>query len=189
MHRENLWVSSGLPCDINGVYLPPGTDPEQLIQPENVAELFDNPVQFRIADFLFRKVEMSQGNIDELMELWTLTMLKHNDFGPFKNYSEMYKMIDGIKQGSAPWKCLVTQAVPNLPPDAPSWQQDQYQIWYRDPDTVISNMLTNPDFCDELDFAPYVEVGPDGKRHWCNFMSGNFAWRLSVRICYNVINS
>ncbi|KAK0435379.1 hypothetical protein EV421DRAFT_2011156 [Armillaria borealis] len=173
---------TGRPCDQDGVDLPDGTPPMPMPPAENAAAPFEDSTQFRIADFLFRKVEMSQGHIDELMELWTLTMLKHNDFGPFENHTAMNKLIDEIKQGSAPWKCFVTQVEPNLPPHAPSWQRDQYQIWYRDPDTVISNILSNPDFCTEFDASPYVHVGPDGKRRWCDFMSGNYAWKQSTRI-------
>ncbi len=131
---------------------------------------------------------MSQGNINELMELWTLTMLKHGDFRPFENHDEMYKLIDAIQQGSAPWKCFVTQVDANLPPNAPSWQRDQYQIWYHDPDVVISNILANPDFCNEFDVAPYVELGSDGKRQWCDFMSGNFPWRHAVCALLNHLN-
>lgn len=123
---------------------------------------------------------MLQGHVDELMELWTLTMLQHNDFGPFENHMTMNKLIDDIKQGSAPWKCFVMQVEHDLPLHAPSWRQDQYQIWYRDPDTVITHILSNPDFCTEFDASPYVHVGPDGKQRWCNFMSGNYVWKQSV---------
>ncbi|KAK0460894.1 uncharacterized protein EV420DRAFT_1619442 [Desarmillaria tabescens] len=182
MYIYNLCLLVSLPCDSQGNFLPTGTPPSSPVQPENVAEPFMDPLQFRIADFLFRKVEMSQGNINELMELWTLTMLKHGDFGPFENHDEMYKLIDAIQQGSAPWKCFVTQVDANLPPTAPSWQCNQYQIWYHDPDMVISNILANPDFSNEFDTAPYVEVSSDGKRWWCDFMSGNFAWRHASRI-------
>ncbi len=115
---------------------------------------------------------MSQGHSDELMELWILMMLKHNDIGPFKNHMAMNKLIDEIKQGSALWKYFVMQVEPNLPPHALSWQQD--------PDTVISNILSNPDFCTEFDASPYVHVGPDGKQRWCDFMSGNYAWKQLV---------
>lgn len=125
---------------------------------------------------------MSQGNTDELMELWSLTMQEHNTFGPFENHKDMNKLIDSIQQGDAPWKCFITQVDSNLPADAPNWQRDQYQIWYRDPDTVISNLLSSPDFCSEFDTCPYVHIGPDGKRRWCDFMSGNYAWTQSVRL-------
>ncbi len=68
----------------------------------------------------------------------------------------------------------------DLPQDAPSWQRVEYQIWYRDPDTIISNMLANTDFANEFDVAAYVDVDAEGKRRWCDFMSGNYAWRHSV---------
>ncbi|PBK81654.1 hypothetical protein ARMGADRAFT_1048787 [Armillaria gallica] len=161
--------SIGQPCNQNGIYLPPGTPPTPLPQPENPAAPFEDPV------------EMSQGNVDKLMELWTLTMLKHDDFSPFENHATMHKIIDQIEQGDAPWKCFITQVDSDLPANAPSWQRDKYQIWYRDPDTVISHILASPDFCVEFDPLPYIHVGPDGKRQWCDFMSGNYAWRQSVQ--------
>ncbi|PBK80946.1 hypothetical protein ARMGADRAFT_1146782 [Armillaria gallica] len=173
---------TGCPCDENGVFLPPGTPPNPAPQPENLAVPFDDPIHFHIADFLFRKEEMSQGHIDELMELWTATMLKHNNFGPFENHASMLKIINSIKHSSSPWKCFVTQIDPNLPAHALSWQRDQYQIWYQDPDTIISHILASPDFCMEFDTAPYVHVGRDGKQRWGDFMSGNFAWRQCTRI-------
>ncbi|KAK0438899.1 hypothetical protein EV421DRAFT_1968969 [Armillaria borealis] len=124
-------------------------------EPENVAEPFEDLTQFWIADFLFCKTEMSQGHVDKLMELWTLTMLQHNDFGPFENHTAMNKLIDDIKQGSTPWKY---------------------------PDTIITHILSNPDFCAEFDASPYIHMRPDGKRRWCDFMSGNCVWKHSTKI-------
>ncbi|PBK62152.1 hypothetical protein ARMSODRAFT_990497 [Armillaria solidipes] len=173
---------TGMPCDANGVYLVPGTQPSSQPIPNNLFEPFDNEVQFRLADFLFCKVEMSQGNIDELLELWALSQKDHDTFGPFADHDELYDQIDAIKLGDAPWKCIISEVPSDLPRDAPSWQRVEYQIWYRDPDTVISNMLANTDFANEFDVAPYVHINAEGKRHWCDFMSGNYAWRHSTQI-------
>ncbi len=148
----------GCLCDANGIYLPVGVNPDPPLKPINLTEPFENVAQFRIADFLFCKVEMSQGGINELMELWMLTMLKHGDFGPFKNHDSMHKAIGSIRQGDAPWKCFVAQADMNFSLNTLNWQRDQYQIWYRDPDTIISNMFANPDFSDEFDAAPLMSL-------------------------------
>ncbi len=169
-----------MPCDANGVDLPPGTLPLPQPIPDNLFEPFDDEVQFRLADFLFRKVQMSQGNIDELLELWALSQKDHNTFGPFADHDELYDRIDAIKLGDAPWKCIISEVPSDLPQDAPSWQRVEYQIWYRDPDIVISNMLANTDFANEFNVAAYVDVDAEGKRRWCDFMSGNYAWRHSV---------
>ena len=49
-------------------------------------------------------------------------------------------------------------------------------VWYCDPDTIIRNMLENPDFANQFDIAPYIQRDRMGKQHWTNFMSGNFSW-------------
>ncbi|PBK68348.1 hypothetical protein ARMSODRAFT_988806 [Armillaria solidipes] len=149
---------TGMPCDANGVYLVPGTPPSSQPIPNNLFEPFDNEVQFHLADFLFRKVEMSQGNIDKLLELWALSQKDHDTFGPFTDHDELYNQIDAIKLGDAPWKCIISEVPSDLPRDAPSWQRVEYQIWYWDPDTVISNMLANTDFANEFDVAPYTQI-------------------------------
>ncbi|KAJ7868968.1 hypothetical protein B0H14DRAFT_3132512 [Mycena olivaceomarginata] len=58
----------------------------------------------------------------------------------------------------------------------------EYEIWYRDPDVVIRNMLGNPDFDGEFDTTPYVELDRHGQRRWSDFMSGNFAWKQCDKI-------
>lgn len=80
-----------------------------------------------------------------------------------------------------PWQCFTVSPQEELPSDAPSWKQHEYQVWYHDPDTVIKNMLNNPDFDGQFDYTPYIQYDKDGQRRWKNFMSGNYAWRKSVR--------
>ncbi|KAJ6454819.1 hypothetical protein C8R45DRAFT_1188893 [Mycena sanguinolenta] len=170
------------PCDENGAFLPPGAAPE----PRNTKAAddwspYDDKVQFQLADFVFRKVEMSSKNIDQLLEMWALSMMKHGDLGPFQDYKEIYETIDATAMGDAPWKCLVTEPF-DPSPNAPAWARHQHEIWYRDPDVVISNMLDNPDLDGAFDPTPYVELDSQGKRRWSDFMSGNFAWRHCDKI-------
>ncbi|KAF8915774.1 hypothetical protein CPB85DRAFT_1374970 [Mucidula mucida] len=161
---------TGDPCDKDGNPLPPDTPPPPPPPtPANAWAPFDDEIQFRVSEFLFRKVEMSQGDIDHLMELWDLSMQQHGGCAPFGDHDKMYAGIDDIPLGSAPWKCF--------------WKKQSYQIWYQDPDTVISNMLANPDFASEFNASPYVHIGPNGKRRWSEFMSGNF----SIIMLYTMI--
>ncbi|KAF7290240.1 C2H2-type domain-containing protein [Mycena indigotica] len=62
------------------------------------------------------------------------------------------------------------------PPTLPNGLGVPYEIWYRDPEVVIKNLLDNPDFDGLFDYRPYVEINPENKRRWSDFMSGNFAW-------------
>lgn len=171
----------GEPCDEHGNKLPEGTPPPPCTtsDPEDWS-LYEDKIQFRTADFLFRIDEMSQTNINTLLELWAWQSMKHGHTGPFANYKEIYDMINASSEGDAPWKCMKTTVPDDLPSTAPTWKKKEYEIWFRDPDIVLSNMLANPDFDGEFDTAPYVEVDANGKQRWSDFMSANFAWRQCV---------
>src|ERR1700679_2158127 len=65
----------GSPCDVDGFDLTPGTSPPSPPSPpQNPSDdsssnwfPFSSQAQFETADFLFRKAEMSQADIDTLM--------------------------------------------------------------------------------------------------------------------------
>ncbi|KAJ7725533.1 hypothetical protein B0H16DRAFT_1781820 [Mycena metata] len=174
----------GRPCDEAGNFLPPGTQPPpRTTAPPDDWSPYDDAVQFQVADFLFHKVQMSSKNIDHLLELWALSLMKHGDLGPFENYQQLYEAIDATKVGDAPWQCLQTEPLA-VGEDAPAWARQSYEIWYRDPDAIIANMLDNPDFDGAFDTAPYVHLDSEGKRRWHDFMSANFAWRHSAGAMY-----
>ncbi|THU78036.1 hypothetical protein K435DRAFT_700999, partial [Dendrothele bispora CBS 962.96] len=147
--------------------------------PENPWEPFNDMVEFHTADLLYHKVEMSQGDTDFLLNLWHLSLAKHDDVGPFHNHKAIHEAIDSIKQGSAPWHCFVTIPNPELPADAPKWKKTEYEVWYLDLETVIKNMLDNPEFAEEFDTKPYVELKVDGTQWWSDVMSGNYVWTTS----------
>ncbi|KAK7447095.1 hypothetical protein VKT23_014308 [Stygiomarasmius scandens] len=173
---------TGEKCDFQGAPIPSDSPPDPREIPENPWEPFDDMVGFHTADLLYRKVEMSQGDTDFLLNLWSLSLAKHGDVGPFYNHEAIHEAIDSIKQGSAPWCCFVTAPKDNLPDDVPEWKRTQYEVWYRDPEMVIKNMLDNPEFADEFDTRPYIERTLDGKHRWSDIMSGNYAWTESTEI-------
>ena len=109
-------------------------------------------------------------------------MAKHDDLGPFSSYEHMYATINSIKLGDAPWKSFTTSYAGELGPDVPSWQLEEYKVWFWDPNVVMWNMLNNPDFDGQVDYAPYVDLDKTGQRKFNKFMSGNFAWRHAVSL-------
>ncbi|KAJ7269028.1 hypothetical protein C8J57DRAFT_1609187 [Mycena rebaudengoi] len=170
------------PCDKNGEFLAEGAPPA----PRTVTEdtdwtPYEDQVQFQLADFLFRQVQMSSKNIDNLLEMWGFSMMKHGDLGPFQDYKHIYDTIDATKVGDAPWKCFLTEPMATGN-DAPAWARQQYEVWYRDPELVVANMLDNPDFDGAFDYTPYVQIDTNEKRRWSDFMSANYAWRHSDKI-------
>ena len=168
---------------MEGVHLQPGDPPVSQTSNTNECQWdpFDDQVQFRMADFLYRKVEMSAGNIDELMDIWATSKEVQEDLlGPFTSHEHLYATIDSIPHGDAPWKSFTVSFVGDIQTNAPNWQTTDYEVWYRDPMTVIKNMLDNPDFDKDFDYAPFVELDSAGERRWNEFMSGNFSWRHAV---------
>ena len=90
----------GQPCDENGQYLPAGSPPPP--QPTQAADdwtPFADDIQFKLADFLYRQEEMSQGNINHLLELWALSLMQHGSLGPFDSYKHIYDTIDAVEEG------------------------------------------------------------------------------------------
>jgi hypothetical protein len=63
---------------------------------------------------------------------------------------------------------------------APNWKNQEYDIWYRDPEVIARIMLANTDFHNEFDIAPYVQLDKTGKRRRSDFMSADFPWRQCV---------
>ncbi|PBK73224.1 hypothetical protein ARMSODRAFT_987174 [Armillaria solidipes] len=175
--------SSGKKYDQTDAPLDSNTPVLPLSAIENIWAPFDDEVQFCLTDFLFQKVEMSQDDINDLMDLWALDLEKKcGSDAPFDNHEALYKAINEIRVSSAPWKCFQTIVPEDLSRDAPDWQKQSYQMWFHDPDVVIQNILANPDFANKFDATPYIHLNSDGQCCWSDFMSGNFAWHHSTQI-------
>ncbi|KAF5386701.1 hypothetical protein D9615_002102 [Tricholomella constricta] len=171
---------NGVPCDEFGTSIDPRTPPLPRTMPENDNWApYSDEIQFRTAEFLYRRVEMSATNIDYLFDLWGRSMAAHHDdsLAPFSSYDDMYQVIDATRHGDAPWKCFTTTYDGDVNSNDPSWKSAEYEVWHRDPDVVLANMLDNPDFDGQFDYAPYLRRDKNGQRTWSDFMSGNFAWK------------
>lgn len=90
--------------------MPPDTPPLPIspINNANPWAPFEGQAEFRLADHLFRKVEMSQKDINELLDIWSLYqhqlaectgVTDENEGIPFQDYREMYNSIDNIHEG------------------------------------------------------------------------------------------
>ncbi|KAK0434113.1 hypothetical protein EV421DRAFT_1909618 [Armillaria borealis] len=158
---------TGVPCDENGTPLPPDAQPLPWTTLPNL---------------LFRKDEMSTPNLNSLFLLWTSSSEEQGiNPSPFGSDEEMHAFIDAIEVGDAPWQCLHA-GFAAVGENEPSWKKTTYNVWYRNPNTVLQNMLDNPDFADGFDYLPYIHLDANGKRHWSDFFSGNFTWRQCEEI-------
>jgi len=183
-HLERL---SALPCDLHGNPLPPGVPPpaRETPQPGDWTP-FDSEVQFKLADLLYHCAEVSASNIDTLLKIWAQSAHEFGALAPFKNHEDMHAKIDSSILGDVPWQCMVTQVREDVDERMQALMQTSYEVWYHNPEIVVSNMLSNPDFDGQFDMRPYVDLDTNGKRRWSNVMSGNIAWRQSVSRIINV---
>ena len=121
---------------------------------------------------------MSQGNIDILMELWASTSADGR--APFRDHRDMLATIDAIKGGDTPWQSFTASYSGTKPPgNPPDWMLKKYTVFFRDPLAVVRNIISNPDFSGQFDYAPYMEF-EDEKQHWTDIMSGKWAWKQAV---------
>ncbi|OCH83525.1 hypothetical protein OBBRIDRAFT_743000, partial [Obba rivulosa] len=169
------------PCDANGNYLLAGSPPAPLSNPDPEDWFpYDDRTHFEAADFLYRRNQMSAEHIDFLAMLWAATLAQHNGTPPFEDHKDLYHTIDSTVLDDVPWKSAKLHYNKPLPEgDIPPWMKSDYDIWFRDPQVVIRNMLANPDFKEEFDYAPhrqYIPRGEDLQRRRKDFMSGDWAW-------------
>jgi len=173
------------PCDEYGDFLPPGAPPSPQETPlQGDWTPFGSEVEFKLAELLYRCAELSASNIDALLDLWAQSLegFDATQGTPFDNHEDLYGTIDSSTLGDILWQCLVTKISDDINKCSPSWMRTQYEVWYRDPEAVVSTMLSNPDFNGQFDLFPYIDLDACGKRQWNNVMLGNMAWRRSVSI-------
>ncbi|KAF9489415.1 hypothetical protein BDN71DRAFT_1490935 [Pleurotus eryngii] len=165
----------GTPCDIAGNNLAKGESPP--LPPTTDTDDFGPFVSqgdFEFTEFLYRDVEMSGGHLDQLAQL--LATLYPDQDPPFVDHDDLYATIDSIEQGEIRWKSFSITYNGQVPEsNPPSWMSAPYEVWYRDPLSVLEQQLANPDFNGEIDYAPKL-VYKDGKRQYTDFMSGDWAW-------------
>ncbi|KAJ7928693.1 hypothetical protein B0H13DRAFT_2228890 [Mycena leptocephala] len=130
---------------------------------------------FDLSDLLYRRVQMSAGAIDELMQNWAARPGASDP--PFTDHTDLYNTIDATEIGHVPWESFIVRYnQPLAPGEVTPWKTQDYIVHFRDPRLVLQQQLANPDFKSEMDFAPKrVFVGE--RREYEDFMSGNWAWK------------
>lgn len=141
---------------------------------------FENHTQFDVAEFLYRCVQMSAGNVDSLLDLWESSLVTSGDHTPFADCKEMYEYIDAIPYGKVQWQSFMLLSANERDSEAQLlWMEDPQVVWYREPLAILWLMIANPAFNGEFDYVPYHEY-INGNHHFRDFMSGDWAWKQAV---------
>jgi hypothetical protein len=124
--------------------------------------------------------------ISTILELWAACLAITDIEPPFWKATHLYNTIDLTPLGDVTWESFGLQYNGHQPVEnTPLWMQAEYDVWFRDPRTVIHNLLSNPDFKSGFDYAPYQEYAA-GVHRFQDFMSGNWAWKQAVGLQYSV---
>jgi Plavaka transposase len=141
---------------------------------------FSSRIEFELAELLFKRAEASNSCIDDLLDLWAADVLCSGRQPPFADHDDLHDMIDSIEEGRTSWHSFQVSYQGERPTgNVPSWMDESYDVWHRDPHKVIEDLLANSDFDGSFDYVPYQEF-ENGKRRWSDFMSGNWAWKQAV---------
>jgi hypothetical protein len=173
-----------LPCEEDGTLLlhpeTPSIIPRQAAEQSDNWTPYKNRIAFELADFLYRREQMSAGNADILLELWAASLASHTESPPFSDHQDLYNTIDATPIGGVPWQSATLSYDGPRHEQPPLWMESEYTIWFRDPRLLFKNLLENPDFAQSFDYTPYQQYNNKGKRRYEHFMSGNWAWKQAV---------
>ena len=137
-------------------------------------------VDFELIEFLYQTVQMSAGSIDTLSQLIRATLLAHgaclDDIDIFARNNDLLTKIDATVVGDVPWQGFTTFYQGPRPGEAPDWMTTGYDVWHRDPQQILHNLLANRDFNGDFDYAPFREFDATKRRRYRDFMSGDWAW-------------
>jgi hypothetical protein len=124
---------------------------------------------------------MSGGDIDVLLNLWAASLAEHGGKPPFSSHKHLYKTIDATPLGSVPWESFSVRYNGEHPDtNVPRWMTAEFDVWFRDPRSLVHNLLSNPDFNQEFDYSPIQEYDLHGNHRFQDFMSGDWAWKQAV---------
>ncbi|KAJ7750937.1 hypothetical protein DFH07DRAFT_869023 [Mycena maculata] len=175
-------ILDGTPCDRNGYDLPPNSPPppweERALDDFSP---FESRAEFEFAEFLYCDEEMAGKRVDRLSQL--LAALYKGTDPPFADHKDLYSTIDAIQQGDVPWQSFSVTYTGPLPEtgEVPAWMTEKYEVWFRSPLGIFEKQLANPDFKDEMDWAP-KHIFKDGKCQYVDLFSGNWVWEQADKI-------
>jgi hypothetical protein len=146
----------------------------------NPWEPYKDQIAFETAWLFYKENQLSATQIDKTLSLWQATLL-HDD-GPFRDHQDLYSTIDATRVGGIKWESFTlfyNQEDSSNSASRPSWMDDEYVVWFRDPQALIKEIISNPGFATKFDYAPYHEY-VNGVHQYQNLMSGNWAWHQAV---------
>jgi hypothetical protein len=131
-----------------------------------------------------KDLSASKRQITKGLDLWLSSTLQPGYIGPpvpWRNGKEMYNTVDAIQQGTIPWKKYEIKYQGPVNANSPKWKLQTYELSYRDVVHLIEEQLANPDFKNDCDYVPFMELDEQGEPIYSEFFSGEWTWSQCVR--------
>ncbi|KDR66445.1 hypothetical protein GALMADRAFT_147875 [Galerina marginata CBS 339.88] len=173
---------NALPCDKDGNFLPPHTRPPPPNAPDatddNMYHPFEDRLAFDWGYYHFAELQSSEREINKGLDLWLAASLKAGEDTPlpWSSAEEMYRTIDAIQEGDAPFETIRFKYAGPIRPNPPAWMTETYELCTRNSRTLLHHQLATTDFASTFTPRPYRQFDHSGDRVWSNLMSGDWAW-------------
>lgn len=174
-----------LPCNEDGEFLPVGSKPLPAASDDvdsNPWTPFNDRIEFEWAEHHFVELESSAKKIKHGLDLWQASIFHEGSLRrvPWRNAKELYKTIDSIQTGAAPWSTVHFKYNGPKPEDPPRWMLDTYELNLRDILVVAEQLLATSEFDGNFDYVPYKEFNNNNERVYSNLMSGFWVSKQAV---------
>lgn len=188
---DGYWLTSSvaLPCDEQGNFLPPNTLPPPLTSPDAIPSNFWHPFEDRLAFdqayYHFIELQWSEQEINKGLDLWLAMKMKagNNMPSPWSSTQKIYQTIDSIQEGDAPFITIQFMYSGPIPPNAPAWMTQTYELCMHDAWHLLHNQLAMTGLPDgAFNEKPYCQFNHEEVHIWSNLMSGEWAWTEAVHI-------
>ena len=114
---------------------------------------------------------MPVGQVDELLNIIAAMQAMSGGEAAFTSHNNT---INTTKLGDAPWNYFNLSYQGEKGDSPPKWQTEDFTVWFCNLWMVIHNLLSNPNFNNGFDYAPFQEHDKDGNHRYENFMLGNW---------------
>ena len=172
----------GIRCDEHGQPLPEGSP-----LPHRDADTGPNDwtpyasrAEFELCDLLYRRNQMPAGQIDDLLDIVAAMNAAAGGETPFTTHKDLYSTINATILGDAPWDHFNLNYQGETNKNSPSWQTEDFMVWFHNPLTVLHNLLSNRNFEEGFDYSPFQECDDNNHHRYENFMSRNWCWKQAV---------
>ncbi|KAF8264139.1 hypothetical protein EI94DRAFT_1772764 [Lactarius quietus] len=154
--------------------------------PENWAP-YKNCLQFKVADFLYCRNQMSGGNINFVLKLWAVSLAIHDDDPPFSNAQHMYDMIYPTPLSNIPWESFTLQYDgPRPTENIPSWMDSEYDVWFRNPLSLFKSGFNYSPFQEHTSHGDIIAEDPEmHSLVFCPIILGSNKTTVSVATGHN----